>query len=68
MNNPEITLSSQRIEKSPLKYMFKEMIALKSLLDNDTNQAEIIINEILIDPNAPADILSRVEKYLQIIK
>ena len=25
-------------------------------------------NEILIDPNAPADILSRVEKYLQIIK
>ena len=68
INNPEITLSPQRIEKSPLKYMFKEMIALKNLLDNDTNEAEIIINEILIDPNAPADILSRVEKYLQIIK
>lgn len=61
-------LKSNKLEKSPFKYLFKETIAIKNLLAGNTKLSKEKFDELINDQNTPRDIIIRATKFLDTIK
>jgi len=61
-------LTTNKIETSSLKYLFKETIAIKNLLAGNIKKSKEKFDELINDENAPRDIIIRAAKFLDTIK
>ena len=61
-------LTTNKIENSSLKYLFRETIAIKNLLAGNIKISKEKFNELINDENAPRDIVIRAAKFLDTIK
>ena len=61
-------LSSNKLENSSFKYLFRETIAIKNLLAGNIELSKEKFNELANDENTPRDIVIRVTKFLDTIK
>ena len=61
-------LTSNKLEKSSFKYLFKEIIAIKNLLAGNIKISNEKFDELINDKNTPRDIIIRAAKFLDTIK
>ena len=61
-------LTTNKLENSPLKYLFKETIAIKNLLAGNFKISKEKFDELINDVNTPRDIVIRATKFLDTIK
>ena len=61
-------LTTNKLENSSLKYLFKETIAIKNLLSGNIKKSREKFDELANDKNAPRDIVIRAAKFLDTIK
>jgi len=61
-------LTSNKLENSPLKYLFKETIAIKNLLAGNIKISIEKFDELINDENTPRDTVIRATKFLDTIK
>ena len=61
-------LTSNKLDNSPLKYLFKEIIAIKNLLAGNIKISNEKFDELINDKNTPRDIIIRAAKFLDTIK
>ncbi len=62
------TIDSQRIKESKFKYLFKELKALKYLVEENYIESLEIFNSIILDELAPSDLKERAKKFIKISK
>ena len=55
-------LTTNKIETSSLKYLFKETIAIKNLLAGNIKKSKEKFDELINDENAPRDIIIKISK------
>tara|TARA_Y200000002_G_scaffold108340_1_gene88654 strand:- start:463 stop:1095 length:633 start_codon:yes stop_codon:yes gene_type:complete len=60
-------LTSNKLENSPLKYLFKETIAIKNLLAGNIKISIEKFDELINDENTPRDTVIRAAKFLDTI-
>ena len=61
-------ITTNKLENSSLKYLFKEIIAIKNLLAGNIKISKEKFDELSNDENAPRDIVIRATKFLDTIK
>ena len=61
-------LTTNKLENSSLKYLFKETIAIKNLLAGNIKISREKFDELINDENAPRDTIIRAAKFLDTIK
>ena len=61
-------LTSDKLEESTYKYLFKETIAIKNLLVGNTKISKENFDELISDEDTPKDIVIRAAKFLDTIK
>ena len=61
-------LTSNKLENSSFKYLFKEIIAIKNLLAGNIKISNEKFDELINDKNTPRDIIIRAAKFLDTIK
>ncbi len=61
-------LTSDKLEESTYKYLFKETIAIKNLLVGNIKISKENFNELISDEDTPKDIVIRAAKFLDTIK
>ena len=61
-------LTSNKLENSSFKYLFKEIIAIKNLLVGNIKISNEKFDELINDKNTPRDIIIRAAKFLDTIK
>ena len=61
-------LTTNKLENSSFKYLFKEIIAIKNLLVGNIKISKEKFDELINDVNAPRDIVIRAAKFLDTIK
>ncbi len=64
----KIYLTDEKIENSNFKYLFKELLGIKSLLLNDKTNAIQRLSHIVESLEAPLDIKIRANKFLELIE
>ncbi len=60
-------LTTNKLENSSFKYLFREIIAIKNFLAGNTKISQEKLNELINDENAPRDIVIRAAKFLDTI-
>ena len=68
MDDINLYLSSDKLENSSFKYLFKETIAIKNLLAGNVKISNEKFDELINDENTPRDIVIRASKFLDTIK
>ena len=68
MDEINLYLSSDKLENSSFKYLFKETIAIKNLLLGNVKISNEKFDELINDENTPRDIVIRASKFLDTIK
>ena len=68
MDEINLYLSSDKLENSSFKYLFKETIAIKNLLVGDIKSSKEKFDELINDVNTPRDIVIRATKFLDTMK
>lgn len=61
-------IDSQDLNVSKFKYLFKELKALKYLVEGDRINSIEIFQSIVLDENSPIDLKTRSEKFIKISK
>ena len=61
-------LTSDKLEDSTYKYLFKEIIAIKNLLEGNIKISKEKFDELINNENTPSDIVIRATKFLDTIK
>ena len=61
-------IDSQDLKVSKFKYLFKELKALKYLVEGDQINSLDIFESIILDENSPIDLKTRSEKFIKISK
>ena len=61
-------LTNNKLENSSFKYLFKETIAIKNLLEGNIKLSKEKFNELINDNNTPRDIVIRSTKFLDTIE
>ena len=61
-------ITSDKLEDSTYKYLFKETIAIKNLLEGNIKTSKENFDELTNDENTPRDIVIRASKFLDTIK
>ena len=61
-------IDSQNLKVSKFKYLFRELKALKYLIEGDRINSLEIFESIILDENSPADLKTRSEKFIKISK
>ena len=61
-------IDSKHLEDSKFKYHFKELKALKLLIDGDQNDSMEVFESIINNENSPIDLKIRSEKFKEILK
>ena len=64
----KIYLTDEKIENSNFKYLFKELLGIKSLLLNDKTNAIQRFSHIVESLEVPLDIKIRANKFLELIE
>jgi len=59
-------IESRHLEQSKFKYHFKELKALKLLIDGDQDKALEIFESIILDEESPIDLKTRSKKFKEI--
>ena len=60
-------LTSDKLEDSAYKYLFKEIIAIKNLLEGNIKISKEKFDELINNENTPRDIVIRATKFLDTI-
>tara|TARA_Y200000002_G_scaffold377663_1_gene383658 strand:- start:602 stop:1120 length:519 start_codon:yes stop_codon:yes gene_type:complete len=68
MDEMNTYLTTNKLENSSFKYLFKEIIAIKNLLVGNIKISKEKFDELINDVNAPRDIVIRAAKFLDTIK
>ena len=68
MDEMNTYLTTNKLENSSFKYLFKEIIAIKNLLVGNIKISKEKFDELINDVNAPRDIVIRATKFLDTIK
>ena len=61
-------ITNERLEKSSLKYLFKEVIAINNLLSGNIELSQENFNDLSNDVDTPREIVIRASKFLDIIE
>ena len=67
-NEFESYLDDTRIQSSSFKYLFREIIAIKKIIDGNIEAGKNDLQKIISLPDAPSDIRIRAEKFIEIAK
>ena len=59
-------IDSQNLKESKFQYLFKELKALKYLVEGDRINSIEIFESIILDENSPIDLKTRSEKFIKI--
>ena len=60
-------LTTNKINSSQFKYLYKELLAIKSLLEGNNANSIAIFDSLISDPKIPVDILQRANKFIKLV-